>query len=156
MKRVRVPLSVDLGEGGEYFVFLLFVCFRPNRVFCIHMKTSPLSVKGCNFWPILGTYDQWAGYLACHTNYDTPPVLACRLLSSVVELMREYFVSEDGGPRLYDHLRGPVTLTPVANIWQWAGITCFIASGLSWPGFEHPTLRMRGKRYITNATAPVK
>ena len=41
------------------------------------------------------------------------------------------------GPTLYNgHLRGPVTLTPVAGVWQWSCHTCFYDSGVSWPGIE--------------------
>ena len=47
------------------FVRFLFVClfvslfgvFRPTWEF---FETSPFPVKGCKFWPILGTYGHWA------------------------------------------------------------------------------------------------
>ena len=32
---------------------------------------SPLPVKGCRFWPMLGTNGHWAWTLACHTICDT-------------------------------------------------------------------------------------
>ena len=34
--------------------------FRPTRYFFIHMETSPMLVKGCKFWPMLGTSGHWA------------------------------------------------------------------------------------------------
>ena len=40
--------------------FLLFDCllgvFRPTRNFFIHLEMSPMPLKGCKFWPMLGTY----------------------------------------------------------------------------------------------------
>ena len=45
----------------------LFGVFRPTREFFTHMETSPLSMKGCKFLPMLVTY----GSLACHTHCDT-------------------------------------------------------------------------------------
>ena len=43
------------------FVFLggLFGVYRPTREFFTHMETSPLPVKGCKFWPKLGTHGHW-------------------------------------------------------------------------------------------------
>ena len=34
--------------------------FRPTREFFTHLETSPLSVKGCKFWPMLGNFGNWA------------------------------------------------------------------------------------------------
>ena len=34
--------------------------FRPTREFFTHMETSPLPVKGCKFWPMLGIHGHWA------------------------------------------------------------------------------------------------
>ena len=49
---------------------VLFVClfgvYRPIREFFSHMETSPLSVKGCKFRPMLGTY----GLLSVVYQYD--------------------------------------------------------------------------------------
>ena len=41
-------------------LFCLFGVYRPTRKLFTHMETSPLPVKGCKFWPILGTHGQWA------------------------------------------------------------------------------------------------
>ena len=38
----------------------LFGVFHPTREFFTHMETSPLPVKGCKFWHMLGTYGHWA------------------------------------------------------------------------------------------------
>ena len=42
---------------------VLFVClygvYRPTHECFTHMVTSPLPVKGCKFWPILGTHCHW-------------------------------------------------------------------------------------------------
>ena len=38
------------------------------------LRTSPLPVMGCKFWPMLGTYGHWAcceGSLMCHTFCET-------------------------------------------------------------------------------------
>ena len=49
--------------------FSMFVClfgvFRPIREFFTHMETSPLPVKGCKFWPMLGT-EQWGFFSMTH------------------------------------------------------------------------------------------
>ena len=34
--------------------------FRPSREFFTHLETTPSTVKGCKFWPMLGTLGQWA------------------------------------------------------------------------------------------------
>ena len=38
----------------------LFGIFRPTPEFFTTLETSPLPVKGCKFWPMLGTYSHWA------------------------------------------------------------------------------------------------
>ena len=56
------------------------------------METSPLPVKGCTFLPMLGTHGHRALRVTC-----------------LPHILRH-------GPTLYNgHLRGPVTLTPVAE-----------------------------------------
>ena len=48
------------------------------------------------------------------------------------------------GASVYNgHLRGPLTLTPIASR---AVTTCFYDSSLLRLGFEHPTFRLRGQR----------
>ena len=51
----------------------LFVCmfgvYCPTREFFAHMETSTLPVRGCKFWPILGTQDHWVRrVLKCATH----------------------------------------------------------------------------------------
>ena len=48
-----------------FFEFCVCVCvclgfFRPSREFFTHLETTPSTVKGCKFWPMLGTLGQWA------------------------------------------------------------------------------------------------
>ena len=43
-----------------FCLFCLFGVFRPTREFFTHMEKSPLPVKGCKFWPMLGTRGHWA------------------------------------------------------------------------------------------------
>ena len=82
------------------FKVCLFVClfvwlfgdFCPTREFFIHLETSPLPVKVFRFWPLLSTHviKQWG--------FFTMPLLLWH------------------GPTIYcGHLRGLVTLTPVAG-----------------------------------------
>ena len=40
--------------------FCLFGIFRPTRKCFTRVETSPLSVKGCKFWPMLGNHRHWA------------------------------------------------------------------------------------------------
>ena len=73
----------------------LFVClfvYRPIREFFTHMEMSPLPVKGCKFWPMLGTNGHW-----------TVGVLSAPHLLQL-------------GASVYNnHLRGPVALTPIVD-----------------------------------------
>ena len=67
-----------------YHRVCLFVClfgvFCSTRYFFTHLETSPLPVRGCKFWPMLGTHDHWAVSV-----------------------------------RYNGHLRGTMTLTPIAE-----------------------------------------
>ena len=74
----------------------LFVClfgvYRSTREFFTHMETSTLPVKGFKFWPMVGTHGYWTG----------------RVFSVPHLLWR--------GESVYNgHLRGSVTLTPIAE-----------------------------------------
>ena len=77
-------------------IVCLFICLfggnRPTLQFFTHMGTSLLSVKVCNFLPVLGTHGHWAvGFF------------------SVLHLLWH-------GDSVYNgHLRGPVTFTPIAQ-----------------------------------------
>ena len=58
--------------------FFLFSVYRPTREFFTHMETSPWPVKGCKFWPMLGTLGRcplkvfWAA-----TPTVTPGIFVC-------------------------------------------------------------------------------
>ena len=43
----------------ENMFFHLFGVFRSTREFFTYTETSPLPVKGCLFWPMLGTHRHW-------------------------------------------------------------------------------------------------
>ena len=64
--------------------FVLFWVYRPTREFFIHMETSPLPVKDCKCWPMLGIHSHCAVRVL---NSATPTVtrgirLYCQALSS--------------------------------------------------------------------------
>ena len=85
------PVSMKLGTKYA----LAFVCGLSyhSRIFT-QMETSPLPMKGCKFWPMLD-----------------PPLMAIEQWGflSVPHLLRH-------GASFYNgHLRGPVTLTPIAE-----------------------------------------
>ena len=40
-------------------VYFFGVVYRPTRACSTHMETSPLPVKSCTFWHMLGTHDLW-------------------------------------------------------------------------------------------------
>ena len=57
-----ISLFELLNKGHNVCIFVisivLFVClgfFVPLEEFFTHMETSPLPVKGCKLWPVLGT-----------------------------------------------------------------------------------------------------
>ena len=108
----------------KMFVFFLFGVFGPTREFFTqwHMETSPLSVKGCKFWPCSFWPLSSVGSLACHTYCDTgyPFIMV---------------ISED---------------TRHSHLYCWAlssGAvdTCFYVVGQSLLGFKHPTFRLWGE-----------
>ena len=70
----------------------------PIQEFFTHLKTSPLPMKGC---AILDLYS----------------ALMTIMISGFFNVQRLLWQ----GPTVYNgHLRGPVTLTPVAELWQWS------------------------------------
>ena len=101
------------------------------------METSPLPVKGCKFWPMLGTHGHWAcseGSFACHTYCD----------------MVHPFIMVISADPWHSHL--------LPSVKQWAVDYCFydLHVGLSRLGFEHPTFRLRGLLAFTvNGTSVV-
>ena len=69
--RCLVPSLVEMKQCflRWWFLFIcLFGVYRPNRGFFSHFETTQLPVKGCKFWPMLGTYGH---FLAFHTYCDT-------------------------------------------------------------------------------------
>ena len=102
-------------RGGSFCLFVRVS--RPTREFLIYMETSPLSVKGSKFWPMLCTNGHWAGvFVTCHTYCDT------------------------GHPFYNDHLRGSVPPTHIAERYGSGAVSnCFYDLGLSRRGFKHPT-----------------
>ena len=97
-----------------YACFFLFDFIVPFEFFITHMETWPLPVKGCKFWPMLSTHgliEQW-GFL---------------YLPHLLRL----------GPTVNNgHLKGPVTLTPVAERVAVELSLPIYDLGLSWPGIE--------------------
>ena len=104
-----------------HILYLLFGDYRPTRKYFTHMETSRLLVKGCKFWPILGTHGHWA------VRFFSVPHLLWH-----------------GASAYNGHLRGPVTLTYCRALSSGAITTWFCDLGLSRLGFEHSTFRLRG------------
>ena len=75
------------------YLFVWIFSSLPRNFHTYHMETSPLQVKGCKFWPMLGTYGHWAVRVLNHATSRT--VTQATLYTG--------------------HLRGPVTLPPVAE-----------------------------------------
>ena len=114
----------------------LFGIYRPTWESFTHMEMSPLPVKGCKFWPMLGTHGHWA-----------------------VRVLYVPHLLWHGASVNHCHLRGTVTLTHIAerlavelslpvgirtpNLPLANGFYYLILSRL---GFEHPTFRLRDQR----------
>ena len=95
----------------------LFWISRPIKEFFTHMEMSPLLqilIYARYFWPLSSR-----GSLECYTYFDT------------------------GHPFIFGQFRGPLTLTPIAEL---------LTGELSLPvlrlrsGFDHPTFRLRHRR----------
>ena len=132
LKTMHVDFLIEkIQKRHSFFYFLninfsnnllvcLFEVFRPTREFFTHMETSPLPVKGCKFWPMLGTHGHWAGGFF-----------------SVPHLMWH-------GSSVYNgHFWGLVTLTPIAErlavelllyVWLWLRS---VAAGIGTPNLPH-------------------
>ena len=105
MQHCKAMLSVRLFV--RLFVCCFFVVFVfgffywrgggtlcPIPEFFTQMETSPLTMHGFKFWLILGTHCHWA----------------VRILQRVIKHLLWHEASV-----YYDHIRGPETLTPVAE-----------------------------------------
>ena len=81
-------------------ILCLFVCssvclfgiYRSPWEFFTHMETSPLTMEGYKFWPMLYTYGHWA-----------------------MRVLWRATPTETRDVRLDGHLKGSVTLTPIAQ-----------------------------------------
>ena len=113
----------------ENMFFHLFGVFRSTREFFTYTETSPLPVKGCLFWPMLGTHRHWTVKVILPA---TPTVTRdIRLLWSLCW--------------------GPVTLTPIAKrlaVELSLHVPSFFDLGLSRRGLGHPTVRLCGECFI--------
>ena len=99
--------------------FCLFGFFCPTREFFTqwHMETSPLSVQGCKFWPLLIlAIEQWGFFSMSHLLWD--------------------------GVSVYNgHLRGQVTLTPILlSVKQWSCRYLFLCLRSVAAGIQTPHL----------------
>ena len=85
---VYVNTSFDMVYLKSFICFVyLFEVICLTLDFFTHSETSPVPVKGCKFWHMLGTYGHWA-----------------------VSVLLWHGASVYNG-----HLQGPVTLTPNAE-----------------------------------------
>ena len=96
----------------------LFGVSRPT-----HMETSPLPMKGCKFWPILGTHDLWA----------------------VRVLERSNSLWDGGHPFNMTISENPWTHTHIRTFGIGAVTTCFNDLGLLRLGFKHSLFCSRGE-----------
>ena len=89
----RKNQKVGLNPSLSVNMFVcLFVVFRPTREIFSHMVTSHLPVKGCKFWPMLGTHGHWV----------------LRVLKRATPLWHRASVYEG-------YLWGSLTLTPIVE-----------------------------------------
>ena len=74
-------LAIELlAKELSYFVLFFVFCFffaclwfiAHSRIFHSHMETLPLPVKGCRFWPMLGTLGHWAVRVRAHIFVGLP------------------------------------------------------------------------------------
>ena len=110
-----------VGRRTEKRCFCLFGVYRLTREFFTRRP-----VKGCKFWPMLGTHalmaiEQWGFF-------------------SVPHLLWHWAYVYNG------HLRGPVILAYWRAFSSEAVTACFYDLGLFRLGFEHPNFRLRDQR----------
>ena len=102
---------------GFMCAIIMFVCLGVFFVlFFTPMETSPLPVKGCKFWSMLGTHGH------------------------VQHLLWQGTSVYNG------HLRGPVRLTPIAERLAVELSLPVFTLGLSRLEFKLPSFRLRGER----------
>ena len=61
-------------EIHSLFYRFLNGVFLPTREFFTQMETSPLPVKGCKIWPMLGNYGHWAVRVLTFISHLLPSV----------------------------------------------------------------------------------
>ena len=93
-------------------VWLFFGVYRPTREFFTDMETSPLPVKGCKFWPMLGTHGHWA------VRFFSMPHLLWH------------------GASVYNKWSSSRTRDTLTYCRAFDSGTCFYDLGLSWPVIE--------------------
>ena len=104
----------------------MFVCLwfiLPLENFSLIWRHHPFLLKGCKFWPMLGTLGHWAVKVLQRA---TPTVTRASVHNG--------------------HLRGPVTLARIAKRLAVELSLPVLDLGLLWLGFEHLTFRLRGPR----------
>ena len=104
------------------FCFGLFGVFRPCREFFNHMETSPWPVKGCKFWPMLGTHGHWQwGFLSLsHLLWHGHPFIMV--------------ISED-----------PWHSPLLSSLWQWSCHHLFLWVRSFAAGIRKPNLPLAGR-----------
>ena len=117
-------LLIHLMRSKEFLFVCLLGVFHPTGEFFTHMRCHYCRWRATNFDLCLAlmAIEQWGFFSVPH-------------------------LLEHGASICNGHLRGPVTLTPIAEcIPEELALPVFTTSGLSWLGFEHPTFHMRGHR----------
>ena len=84
-----------------HYYFLIWV-FRPTREFFSHIETSPLPVKVCKFWPILGTYAHWTVRVLKRATPTVTRSIRLSWYSSSTRTTRTYCWAFGSGLRLRD------------------------------------------------------
>ena len=121
--RLKRVINKYLLASKKLFLFVcLFWFFVTLENFSLTWTRHHCPVKGCKFWPTLGNHGQQWGF------------------SNVPHLLWH-------GASVYNsHLQGPVPVTPIAQrLAVELLLPVFYDICLSWVGFEHPTLRLRGE-----------
>ena len=108
----------------HYRICLFVRGFRPTRQFFTHMETTPLPIKGCKCWPMLGTRGHWA-------------VRVLRVCQAYCDKGHPFImvISEDRDTHTYCRAFDNEAVT-----------TCVYDLGLTWLGFEHTNFRLRCER----------
>ena len=150
-------ITDNLYNNDNYVCFELFV---PFENFFSHLETSPWLVKGCKFWPMLGTYGECFTYMETShwpvKDYKFWHLLGVHGHSAVWVLQRATPTVTRGIRLLWPSPRTRDThLMPI--VWQWSCHYLFYNLGLSRLGFEYQTFCLLGERtnvYILYVSEP--